>query len=245
MQPEGPYRFTHALGGSPVGKAWAAIDEHGRLVTVAVLDAAVAGTAGWREAFAGTANSLAQGPGAMSFAYADFSATAPWVAYPAEAGPGAEKLFRALGVEYTPAQAPPVSASPASTSPVSGMPVSGTPVSSTPVSGTPVSGTPVSSPPPVSGASGPVSDMPHAPWAVHANPVSASPQPVSGAPTSPPRRTRPRATPSRSRRRRSRRPARWCRRPTRSPRPYAASSPPSHDHRVPGCGWASRRWSWW
>ncbi|MFI5927259.1 hypothetical protein ACIA3K_14870 [Micromonospora sp. NPDC051543] len=191
MQPEGPYRFTHALGGSPVGKAWAAIDEHGRLVTVAVLDAAVAGTAGWREAFAGTANSLAQGPGAMSFAYADFSATAPWVAYPAEAGPGAEKLFRALGVEYTPAQAPPVSAppvsaAPVSTSPVSGMPVSGTPVSSTPVSSTPVSGTPVSSPSPVSGASGPVSDMPHAPWAVHANPVSASPQPVSGAPTSPP-----------------------------------------------------------
>ncbi|MET8082925.1 hypothetical protein [Micromonospora sp. NPDC005237] len=175
MQPESPYRFTHALGGSPVGKAWAAIDEHGRLVTVAVLDAAVAGTAGWREAFAGTANSLAQGPGSMSFAYADFSAAAPWVAYPAEAGPGAEKLFRALGVEYTPAQLPPVSAPP----------VSASPVSSSPVSGTPVSSTPVSSPPPVSGAPRPAADMPHAPWAVHANPVSAAPQPVSGAPTSP------------------------------------------------------------
>ncbi|MFG3552877.1 hypothetical protein ACGGAQ_00665 [Micromonospora sp. NPDC047557] len=175
MQPESPYRFTHALGGSPVGKAWAAIDEHGRLVTVAVLDAAVAGTAGWREAFAGTANSLAQGPGSMSFAYADFSAAAPWVAYPAEAGPGAEKLFRALGVEYTPAQVPPVSAPPVSSSPVSSSPVSGTPVSSTPVSGTP----------PVSGAPQPATDMPHAPWAMHANPVSAAPQPVSAAPTSP------------------------------------------------------------
>ncbi|KAB1949683.1 hypothetical protein F8271_00085 [Micromonospora sp. ALFpr18c] len=170
MQPEGPYRFTHPLGGSPVGTAWAAIDEHGRLVTVAVLDATVAGTAGWREAFAGTANTLAQGSDAMSFAYADFSATAPWVAYPAEAGPGAEKLFRALGVEYTAAPALPVSAPP--------------------VSASPVSSTPVSSPPPVSGAPRSAADMPHAPWAVHANPVSsqpvsASPQPVSGAPTSP------------------------------------------------------------
>ena len=60
MQPEGPYRFTHVLGGCPVGKAWAAIDEQGRFVTVAVLDAAVGGRPGWREAFAGTAELLAQ-----------------------------------------------------------------------------------------------------------------------------------------------------------------------------------------
>ncbi|MGC4855748.1 sugar transferase [Micromonospora sp. DT4] len=102
MQPNGPYRFTHVLGGSQVGKAWAAIGGQGRLVTVAVLDAAVAATPAWREAFSATANALAQTQGGQTFAYADFGAAAPWVAYPAEAGPGAEKLFRALGVDYQP-----------------------------------------------------------------------------------------------------------------------------------------------
>ena len=80
MQPEGPYRFTHVLGGSPVGKAWAAIDGQGRFVTVAVLDATVAAAPGWREAFVGMTESLAQAPGGMPYAYADFSAEKPWVA---------------------------------------------------------------------------------------------------------------------------------------------------------------------
>ncbi|MET8250645.1 hypothetical protein [Micromonospora sp. NPDC005197] len=162
MQPEGPYRFTHALGGSPVGKAWAAIDEQGRFVTVAVLDATVAAAPGWRESFAGVADSLAQAPGGPAYTYADFSADAPWVAYPAEAGAGAEKLFRALGVEYTPAPtaAPPTSAPPS------------------------VSAPPVSSPPQ------PVSAVPQAPWAVQTGPVpgklvSAIPHPISGVPISP------------------------------------------------------------
>ncbi len=31
MQPGTPYRFTHMLGGSSVGKAWAAIDEQAAL----------------------------------------------------------------------------------------------------------------------------------------------------------------------------------------------------------------------
>ncbi|WP_341719327.1 hypothetical protein QQG74_06150 [Micromonospora sp. FIMYZ51] len=162
MQPDGPYRYTHLLGGSPVGKAWAAIDEHGRLVTVAVLDTHVAATPGWREAFAAIADNLAQTPGGVPFIYADFAAAAPWVAYSAEAGPAAENLFRALGVAYQPV--------PSSAPPVSGAPVSGTPVSGSPVSGIPpVSGAPVSGMPPVSGA--PVSGMP---------PVSGAPHPTSG-----------------------------------------------------------------
>ncbi|MFG3642223.1 trypsin-like peptidase domain-containing protein [Micromonospora sp. NPDC047762] len=188
MQPEGPYRFTHLLGGSPVGKAWAAIDEQGRFVSVAVLDATVAAAPGWREAFAEVANALAQSPDGPPITYADFSAAAPWVAYAAEAGPAPEKLFRALGVEYQPVPAAPrpVSAPP---QPVSGVPqpVSGVPQ---PVSGVPqpVSGVPQ----PVSGVPQPVVDMPHAPWAVQsaaipnqspAHPVSAAP--ASSAPASP------------------------------------------------------------
>ncbi|GIJ19894.1 trypsin-like peptidase domain-containing protein [Micromonospora lutea] len=172
MQPDGPYRYTHLLGGSPVGKAWAAVDGQGRFVTVAVLDPTVAAAQGWREAFAAITNNLAQ-TGGMPFVYADFSAAAPWVAYPAEAGPGAERLFRALGVDYqpVPTTAP---ALPAPPQPVSGppQPVSGGPQ---PISGPPV---PVSGgPQPVSGAPGPVSGAPL--------PVSGGPGPVSGAPASP------------------------------------------------------------
>jgi hypothetical protein len=203
MQPDGPYRYTHLLGGSPVGKAWAAVDGQGRFVTVAVLDATAAATPGWREAFAGTANNLAQAPGGAPFTYADFSAAAPWVAYAAEAGPAAEKLFRALGVDYqpVPAAGTPVSGPP---QPVSGVPqsVSGPPASISgppqPVSGAPQ---PVSGPPqPVSGAPQPVSGAPvpgqgpavpatqHVPWNAPASPAPVAPPssgPVSGAPMSP------------------------------------------------------------
>ncbi|MEW2381361.1 hypothetical protein AB0873_04620 [Micromonospora sp. NPDC047707] len=156
MQPEGPYRFTHALGGSPVGKAWAAIDDQGRFVTVAVLDAAAAAAPGWREAFAGVANSLAQAPDPLPYTYADFAADAPWVAYAAEVGPGAEKLFRALGVEYTPV--------PTAVSPTSAPPVSAPPQ--------PVSGPPQA---PWAVQAGPIPGQP----------VSAAPHPISGAPASP------------------------------------------------------------
>ncbi|MTK04756.1 trypsin-like peptidase domain-containing protein [Micromonospora sp. CP22] len=177
MQPDGPYRYTHMLGGSPVGKAWAAVDGQGRLVTVAVLDATVAATPGWREAFAGTANSLAQAPGGAPFTYADFSAAAPWVAYPAEVGPAPEKLFRALGVDYQPV---PSAAAPASgpSQPVSGVPqsVSGPPA---PTSGPPES---VSGPPqPVSGPPQPVSGGPQS-VSGPPQPVPGGHQPVSGAP---------------------------------------------------------------
>ncbi|WP_435204597.1 trypsin-like peptidase domain-containing protein [Micromonospora sp. bgisy143] len=194
MQPDGPYRFTHVLGGSQVGKAWAAIDGQGRLVTVAVLDANVAATPAWREAFSATANALAQTQGGQTFVYADFGAAAPWVAYPAEAGPGAEKLFRALGVDYQPVPedaGAPVSAPP---QPVSGIPQQAGPphpVSAPPqpVSGAPqpVSGAPQVSGPPQSVSGVPqVSGPPYAPWAMHGGPipgqpVSAAPHPVSGA----------------------------------------------------------------
>ncbi|MEV6690428.1 trypsin-like peptidase domain-containing protein [Micromonospora sp. NPDC051196] len=179
MQPDGPYRYTHLLGGSPVGKAWAALDQQGRFVTVAVLDATVAAAPGWREAFAGIVNNLAQTPGGIPFVYADFSAAAPWVAYGPEAGPAAEKLFRALGVEY---QAVPTSTPPAVSPP---LPVSGPPQ---PVSGAPqpISGVPQPASGPPQYSSGP-------PQPVSAAPQSAGPipaqrvysDPVSGAPASP------------------------------------------------------------
>ncbi|MEU2662031.1 MULTISPECIES: trypsin-like peptidase domain-containing protein [unclassified Micromonospora] len=171
MQPDGPYRFTHILGTCQVGKAWAAIDAQGRFVTVAVLDAVVANDPRWREAYSAMANVLAQGPGGQAYTYADFSAPAPWVAYPAEAGPGAEKLLRALGVEYHP-----VSPGPDAPAPVS-------------APSRPVSSQPASTPPhPVSGAPHPTSAPPHAPWAVQAGPMpeqreASTPNPVSAAPS--------------------------------------------------------------
>ncbi|MGC4867374.1 trypsin-like peptidase domain-containing protein [Micromonospora sp. DT53] len=207
MQSVGPYRFTHILGTCPVGKAWAAIDEQGRFVTVAVLNAVAANTPGWREAFAGTANAMSQRPGGQAFTYADFFADEPWAAYPAEAGPGAEKLFRALGQEYHPVPTE-QAGSPKqddSTKPVSGVPrqPSGPPQS---VSGPPH---PVSAPPqpvsgvpqPVSGAPQPTSGAPIAPWALHSGALPTvppapvpppnddapqSPAPVSAAPADPP-----------------------------------------------------------
>lgn len=168
MQPEGPYRFTHLLGTCQVGKAWAAIDAQGRFVTVAVLDAVVANDPRWREAYSAMANALAQAPDGQAYTYADFAAPSPWVAYPAEAGPGAEKLLRSLGVEYQPVaagpEAPQVSAPPQQ-------------VSSPPGS--------ASAPPyPVSGAPTPTSAPPHAPWAVQAGPTPARPEALAPRPVS-------------------------------------------------------------
>ncbi|MET7750316.1 trypsin-like peptidase domain-containing protein [Micromonospora sp. NPDC005367] len=143
-----------------MGKAWAATDEHGRLVTVAVLDAAVAETPGWREAFVAAAESLGEISEDFTYTYADFSAAAPWVAYPAAAGSSAEMLFRALGVDYTPVptSAPPVSAPPTSAPPVSGIPQQ-------------VSGPPT----PVSGAPEPAAHTSQLAWAAHPAPVSGQP----------------------------------------------------------------------
>ncbi|RQX02286.1 hypothetical protein DLJ58_31395, partial [Micromonospora arida] len=185
MQSVGPYRFTHMLGTCPVGKAWAAIDEQGRFVTVAVLDAAAANTPGWREAFTGTANAMSQRPGGEAFAYADFFADEPWAAYPAESGPGAEKLFRALGQEYHPVPTAQAGATKQDDSPepVSGVPrqPSGPPQS---VSGPPH---PVSAPPqPVSGVPQPTSGAPIAPWALHSGALPSVPPAPPPAPAPPP-----------------------------------------------------------
>ena len=167
----------------------------------------MAAAPGWREAFAGIVNNLAQTPGGTPYVYADFSAAAPWVAYGPEAGPAAEKLFRALGVEYQPV---PTSAPPMVSPPVSGppQPVSGAP---RPVSGLPqsVSGSPqsVSGPPqPMSGAAQPAGQLPGQP--VYPDPVSGTPAtpgfgPSSDDPlrhdpfSSPARRIQPSASPKR------------------------------------------------
>ncbi|MEU8260772.1 trypsin-like peptidase domain-containing protein [Micromonospora sp. NPDC048999] len=106
MQSVGPYRFTEVLGVCQVGTAWWAIDGQDRLATVAVLDPAVAQDPAWRQAFAGMADTLAS-PGGSGQPYlaADFAAPAPWVAYAADGGPGADHLFFALGQEIRSEQA--------------------------------------------------------------------------------------------------------------------------------------------
>ncbi|SCF30928.1 Trypsin-like peptidase domain-containing protein [Micromonospora chaiyaphumensis] len=106
MQPVGPYRFTEVMGVCQVGKAWWAVDGQDRLVTVAVLDPAAAQDPAWRQAFSGMAETLAA-PGGSGRPYlsADFTAKAPWVAYIADGGPGAEHLFFALGQEIRSEQA--------------------------------------------------------------------------------------------------------------------------------------------
>ncbi|HEX5594859.1 MAG TPA: trypsin-like peptidase domain-containing protein [Micromonosporaceae bacterium] len=103
MQPDGPFRFIKTLGVCQVGRIWSAVDENGRSVTVAVLEPPAAADDRWRTSFAETANALAQ-PSAAGPRYlqADFAVAAPWVAYAADDGPGAEGLFQALGIECQP-----------------------------------------------------------------------------------------------------------------------------------------------
>ncbi|SCF40835.1 Trypsin-like peptidase domain-containing protein [Micromonospora purpureochromogenes] len=100
MQPDGPYRFTEVMGVCQVGRAWWAVDGQDRLVTVAVLEPVVAEDPAWRRAFSGMADALAApGGGGRPYLAADFTAAAPWVAYAADGGPGADYLFLALGHE--------------------------------------------------------------------------------------------------------------------------------------------------
>ncbi|WP_406037131.1 hypothetical protein OG799_22045 [Micromonospora sp. NBC_00898] len=217
MQPEGPYRFTEVMGVCQVGKVWWAVDGQDRLVTVAVLDQVVAEDTAWRRAFSGMADTLgAPGGTGRSYLAADFAAPAPWVAYAADGGPGADHLFFALGQEIRSEQADGDSAdaalSPSEQSQPAPWALQGDPrqaqqVSSPPqqvpvpqqvsappqqVSSPPVSSPPVSSPPvsvpPVSVP--PVSSPP-----VSVPPVSAYPYSVSAPPhdpfTSPARRIVP------------------------------------------------------
>ncbi|GAA0811158.1 hypothetical protein [Spirilliplanes yamanashiensis] len=108
MQSVGPYRVVRALGSCQVGTVWWATDELGRGLTVATLDPRVAVDPQWRDGFASTAAAMA-GPegGSIPYHAADFAAPAPWVAYVPSAGPGAEGVFRRLGMDYQPVSGDP------------------------------------------------------------------------------------------------------------------------------------------
>jgi hypothetical protein len=135
-----PYRLIEELGTSTVGQVWSAVDANGRRVTVAVLDSLVASDPQWREAFAAAAR--ARGAAGLQLVSSDFSGSAPWAAFAAtEDGPGAEEVFRALGVEYQPASDRPVS-------PASEQPAASTTQEAKPTSGA----TPALDPTPAAGA---------------------------------------------------------------------------------------------
>lgn len=101
MQPGSPYHLIEAVGSCQVGSVWSAIDPQGRSLMVARLDPNVATDQRWREAFQEAANALVQA-GEPSYLYADFTSGSPWVAYAAENGVGAERVFLALGMDYQP-----------------------------------------------------------------------------------------------------------------------------------------------
>ncbi|MFG2051389.1 hypothetical protein ACGFIW_28650 [Micromonospora sp. NPDC048935] len=122
MQPESPYRFTRVLGGSLVGKAWAAVDGQERPVTVILLDGPAATDPRWRAAFAQAVGMLSRAPGGHPYAEADLTSTNPWVAYEGDQPEVPERLFRLLQQDYR-AEDATVSLGD-STAPVSGTPVS-------------------------------------------------------------------------------------------------------------------------
>ncbi len=106
MQPDGTYRLIEAVGSCQVGTVWKAVDAQGRSLSVAVLDATVAADQRWRDMFAAAAYAMGQGEsGGTLYLDADFSAETPWVACEGGDGPGAERVFLALGMEYHPAPA--------------------------------------------------------------------------------------------------------------------------------------------
>ncbi|KKK02356.1 trypsin-like peptidase domain-containing protein [Micromonospora sp. HK10] len=188
MQPVGPYRFTEVMGVCQVGKAWWAVDGQDRLVTVAVLDPAVAQDPAWRQAFSGMAETLAA-PGGSGRPYlsADFGAKEPWVAYIADGGPGAEHLFFALGQEIRSEQAVEDSTVAMLQVPTAQQPQ----LAPWALQGDPRQAQPVSSPPQQPPA--PVQQPPFGPQQVPVPPqqpavpqqISAPPQQVSGPPSPP------------------------------------------------------------
>lgn len=127
--PSTPYSFSGALGHCQVGSVWSAVDDLGRPLTVAVLDAAAAHDQRWRDAFTETVNALTQpGPDRPHYVRADVSAAVPWAAYAGVggAGAGAERVFETLGFRVLAAD--PSSSAPAPASappdPISGLPMS-------------------------------------------------------------------------------------------------------------------------
>jgi hypothetical protein len=155
-----------------VGSVWSAIDAAGAALTVAVLDAAVASDQRWRDAFAAAANGLAPPQaGAQSYLHADFAAAAPWVACTAGDGPGAERVFVALGMDYRPVP-PQVAAAPAQPAPVRPDPGH--------MGAEPTLGMDVASRPAVDA----FADTPADPASAPPYPVSGPPQPVPAPPQS-------------------------------------------------------------
>ena len=102
MQPDSPYQVIKPLGSSQLGTVWAAVDDEGRELTVAVLEAHVAGDHRWREAFTAAANALPPQKDGRRYVSADFATAAPWVIRLVDGGPGAEQVLLALGAEYQP-----------------------------------------------------------------------------------------------------------------------------------------------
>nr|MDT0656915.1 hypothetical protein [Micromonospora sp. DSM 115978] len=203
-----PYQLIEVLGSCQVGSVWSAVDGQGTRLTVAVLDAAVAADERWRAAFTATANALAQPEaGGPHYLWADFSAPAPWVAYPVGEGGGAEQMFLALGMDYQPvppdtgaaghpaerpldgtaettqrlepAPAQPADAGPPQPAPTDAQPAGPQPVEAQPVGPQPQSPAPVGYSPEVY-VPAQQSPAPHVP--AQRQPVSGAPYPVSAPP---------------------------------------------------------------
>ncbi|GIF52140.1 hypothetical protein DFJ67_6348 [Asanoa ferruginea] len=100
MRPEIPYRVIGRLGTCDIGTVWLAVDDFEHQVTVAVLNEAVAADQQWRDAFAASTTVSTEPEQRTGFLQADFTTTEPWVAYPGEQDPGAERVFIALGRDY-------------------------------------------------------------------------------------------------------------------------------------------------
>lgn len=167
MQTIGPYRLVRALGQCPVGGVWSAVDGANNGVTVALLASAAAHDPGWRNAFAATANSLAQS-GEVPLIGGDYSGPTPWIASSARDGAVLGRVFVALGMDYQPATDFGEAGEPAAGEAQTAMATSSPPAAT--VSAEPVS----SSPQPVSGAPA----EPTAPIRPAASPYSYEPEPA-------------------------------------------------------------------
>jgi hypothetical protein len=91
-----PLRLSEVLGSCTVGQVWSAVDQRDRSVTVAVLEPPAADDQWWRAAFSTAYEQLGSAE-----AFGDLTASSPWIACPA-GGPGAERIFVIMGLEYRP-----------------------------------------------------------------------------------------------------------------------------------------------
>jgi hypothetical protein len=100
MRPDIPYRVIGRLGACDIGTVWLAVDELQHSVTVAVLNGDIAGDPQWRDAFAAATTVSTEPEQRTGFLQADFTAAEPWVAYPGDQDPGAERVFVSLGRDF-------------------------------------------------------------------------------------------------------------------------------------------------